>query len=142
MDFFKVTEQDIAAASGKIPWKGGELPTLTITAIKEKEINGEKALLVECMVSNCDPFNGLQHTYFINKKPSSTKEWISILRLFFDDIKIASGTLSPVDLQGKKFVAAVKKRAYEGKEFTNLAPIKALSDVPETGSGSIPSNLF
>ncbi len=142
MDFFKVTEEDLKAVGGRINWKGGEQPTLTVADLKEKDINGEKALLVECVVSNCEPYNGQTHTYFINSKPASRRDWISLLRVFFDEAKIISGSLTPVDLRGKQFTAIVKKREYDGKTFFDVKPLKEVSSVPSELGSSIPASIF
>lgn len=143
MDFFKVTQEDINAVGGQIKWKGGEQPTLTITDLKERDVNGQKNLVVECVVSNCEPFNGQSHSYFINDKAGSKRAWIDLLRTFFDEAKIISGTLTPVDLRGKQFLAIVKKRTFEGKEYSDVKPLKEVSSVPTLdGASSIPANIF
>ena len=144
MDFFKVTQEDINSVGGGVKWVGGEKPTLTIADLVEKDINGAKTLIVECVVSDCDPFNGQTHKYFINDKAGAKRTWISLLRTFFDEARIISGQLTPVDLRGKQFTAIVKKRVHEGKDYFDVSPLKELSAVPEgvsTDTG-IPANIF
>lgn len=130
MDFFKVTEEDIATATkgSRATFTNNEQVKFTIKELKQKEINGEENLIISCVVtSESATSNGKDHAFFINNRPTNMKSWIKILRCFNTDEQIAKG-VDPMLLIGCSFTSVAKLSAKEGKEYINFFEFKPVKD--------------
>jgi len=140
MNFFKPTEEEMKeASSGGMPdFKNNEEVSFLITEITDKVHNGANLLIVGTKVVGGD-HDGKKYPHFIRENAASKGIWISMLKAFFDDATIMSGSLTPTSLVGRVMKSTAKlSTAKDGKKYTNFYEFSEVGGVPDVG-GSQPS---
>lgn len=145
-NFFAPTPDDIKEAQngGRPEFAHGEVVGFLIDEVSEKvDDKGEKYLIVGTKVTTGDN-DGKRHPFFIRSNPTSKGIWINMLKAFYDDATIASGSLTPVSLVGKMLESKASVSAKGDKvytnfyEFTELGGAPTLGQAPEVSSSDIP----
>ena len=110
-DWFNPTQDEIkeAESGGRPVFKNGDEYTFLVTEIKESiNSDGSPRLDVASQVIGGDN-DQKKHTFFIRQNSAGKGMWINMLKAFFDDATITSGTLTPTSLVGKQMKSVCKQ---------------------------------
>jgi hypothetical protein len=135
-NFFAPNAEDIkeAGAGGGPTFTNGEVVGFLINEVNEKvDDKGEKLLVVGCQVLTGDN-EGKKFSHWIRNNKTSKGIWINMLRAFFDEATMTSGSLTPGSLVGKKMTSPCVINKSGGKEYANFYQFKAEGGVPNLGS--------
>ena len=138
MSFFTPTAEEIKDAStGGLPtFKNNEEVSFLINEVSETVKDGNALLIVGTKLVGGEN-DGRKYSHFIRENATSKGIWISMLKAFFDDATIASGTLTPMSLVGKTMKSTAKLSAKDGKEYTNFYEFSEVGGVPELGQAPV-----
>ncbi len=131
-DFFNPTIDEIKNASkgGGCEFKAGEEVTFLVKEVTEGvNADGSSLLKVVCQVlsgENKDkPF-----THFIRNNATSKGIWINMLKAFFDEATMTSGTLTPMSLVGKQMMSVCKVSKGKDRDFYNFYQFEEVGGAP------------
>jgi len=135
MSFFKPTADEIKdAQSGGIPeFKHNEEVTFLINEVSEKVKDGESLLVIGTKVVGGE-HDDKKFSHFIRENATSKGIWISMLKAFFDETTIMSGTLTPASLVGKKMKSTAKVSAKNDKTYVNFYDFAEAGGAPNLGA--------
>lgn len=132
-DWFNPTQDEIAQASkgGGVTFKNNEEVTFLIQEVNESvSSDGSPLLIVSCQVIGGDN-DGKTFKHWIRNNATSKGIWINMLKAFFDEATMTSGTLTPASLVGKKMKSVCKvSKSTQGKEFYNFYQFEEVGGAP------------
>jgi len=134
-NFFKPTEEDINEAQngGALKFKKDENVGFLIEDVNEKvDEGGDSVLVVGCQVLTGDN-EGKKFSHWIRNNKTSKGIWINMLKAFFDDETIMSGTLTPASLISRKMESKCVINTSKGKEYANFYKFKEFGVAPDIG---------
>ena len=135
MSFFKVTAEEIkdASSGGKVEFKGGQDYTFLVTAINEKEEQGQVFYVFDTkIIGGENDGKKFGHWFRPHKKPSLAA-MVSLIQCFYTDEQINAG-FEMTELIGKAVTSQARIAQVGDKKYTNFYSFKEHSDVPNTGA--------
>lgn len=139
--FFTATKEEIKeASSGGIPvFKAGEEVTFLIKEVTEKDVKGEKMLIIGTDVITGDNA-GKKYAFFIRNNPTSKQVMFAILGALFTEDQITSGSLQYIMAVGKMVKSICKESPKKDGNgvWQNFYDFTEVSSTPEIGGGSAP----